>query len=228
VQPVLQTRAVALVTIDWGWPDDARRWLESARRQASDDQVLSVVTPRPDLGWAQVANGAIEHAPAEIVVLFDPSIEVTGDIVGPLTGALRDPTVAIAGPYGVRGKGTLKEFEAHPGPEVDAIEGYCMAFRKADALAVGGFDRGFRFYRIADIDFSFRLRAEGGRRALVVPVPVIKHEHRLWESTPEPERRRLSKKNLYRFLDRWRDREDLMTDRGQHGGEPQGDQQDSG
>jgi hypothetical protein len=46
----------------------------------------------------------------------------------------------------------------------------------------------------------------------VVPgLPIQKHPHRLWEATPEPERARLSKRNFYRFLDRWGDRQDLLT-----------------
>lgn len=87
-----------------------------------------------------------------------------------------------------------------------------MAFRKADAEAVGGFDRKFRFYRIADFELSFRLRDRGGRQARVVPVPVRKHAHRLWEATEPAERDRLSKKNFYRFLDLWREREDLIAE----------------
>jgi cysteinyl-tRNA synthetase len=86
-----------------------------------------------------------------------------------------------------------------------------MAFRKADALAAGGFDPRFRFYRMADVEFSFRLREGGGRAVVVAGLPVERHEHRLWESTPPSERERLSKRNMYRFLDRWRDREDLLT-----------------
>ncbi|HEX6547233.1 MAG TPA: hypothetical protein VF134_00645 [Candidatus Dormibacteraeota bacterium] len=205
------THEAGLITVDWGWPEDAKRWRESIGKYSAGDFVQTVVEPRDDVGWAGVVNQAIEDARAEVLILFDASIEVTGDVVAPLSAALRDPTVAIAGPYGVRGKGGLKEFESHPGPEVDAIEGYCMAFRKADALSVGGFDPKFRFYRIADIEFSFRLRAQGNRRAVVVPLPVVKHEHRLWEAQTPDERERLSKRNFYRFLDRWRDREDLLT-----------------
>jgi GT2 family glycosyltransferase len=94
---------------------------------------------------------------------------------------------------------------------VDAIEGYCMAFRRADALAVGGFDPRFRFYRMADVELSFRLRDRGGKAMVVPDLPLERHEHRLWESTEPPERERLSKRNTYRFLDRWRDREDLLV-----------------
>ncbi len=111
----------------------------------------------------------------------------------------------------MRAKGTLKEFDESAGPDVDAVEGYCMAFRRADALAAGGFDPKFRFYRIADIEFSFRLRDHGGRAVVVPDLPLVKHEHRLWEATEPAERDRLSRRNLYRFLDRWRDRTDLMA-----------------
>jgi len=138
------------------------------------------------------------------VILFDPGVELTGDAISPLLEALADPTVVVAGPFGLRAKDTLKEFEEDAGPDVDAIEGYCMAFRRSDAQALGGFDPKYRFYRIADIEFSFRLRARGGRAVAVAGLPLIKHEHRLWEATPPEERDRLSRRNLNRFLERWR------------------------
>jgi len=171
---------------------------------------LRVVTLDPPLGFATAVNAGIEAAAGEVVVLFDPGVELTGDAVSPLLEALNDPTVVIAGPFGLRAKNTLKEFEEDAGPDVDAIEGYCLAFRRSDAEAVGGFDPKFRFYRIADIEFSFRLRDHGGRAVVVPDLPVVKHEHRLWEATEPAERDRLSRRNLYRFLDRWRDRTDLM------------------
>ena len=108
--------------------------------------------------------------------------------------------------------GTVKHFHDHPGPEVDAVEGYCMAFRRADALAVGGFDEKFKFYRIADFEFSFRIRSTGKRAMVVAGLPLRKHQHRLWEAESEEERERLSKKNFYRFLDRWGKRTDLLVD----------------
>jgi GT2 family glycosyltransferase len=227
--PPRPTRGVTMLTLDQGWPDDLRRWRESVEAHTEGDFEVLVVDGGAGRGWAEAANQGLAEAAGEVVILFDPGTELTGDVAGPLVAALADPTVAVAGPFGVRGKGTLKEFESHPGPDVDAIESYCLALRRADAEGVGGFDPRFRFYRIADFELSFRLRDQGGRRALVVPgLPILKHAHRLWEATPEAERARLSKKNFYRFLDRWGGREDLLTDRGDQGGGAQGHQDHAG
>jgi len=172
---------------------------------------LRVIRLDPPLGFGAAVNAGIEAAAGEVCVLFDQSVELKVDAITPLLTELDDPSVAVAGPFGVRAKGTLKEFDESAGPDVDAVEGYCMAFRRADALAAGGFDPKFRFYRIADIEFSFRLRDRGGRAVVVPDLLVVKHEHRLWEATEPAERDRLSRRNLYRFLDRWRDRTDLMA-----------------
>jgi cysteinyl-tRNA synthetase len=225
---------VTLLTVVHGWQPDAERWLVSAFTNTKSDfeavmvdnsrdyriegwlakraaERLRVITLKPPLGFASAVNAGIEAAAGEIVVLFDPGVELNGDAVAPLIAALDDPSVVVAGPYGLRAKSTMKEFEESAGPEVDAIEAYCMAFRREDAVAVGGFDPKFRFYRNADIDFSFRLRDRGGRALVVPDLPATRHEHRLWEATEPDERDRLSRRNFYRFLDRWRGRKDLLV-----------------
>jgi cysteinyl-tRNA synthetase len=226
-------RAVTLLTVVHGWLPDVERWLLSVFTHTKGDfeavvvdnsgdprmagalarraaERLRVVSLDPPMGWAAAANAGIEAAAGEVVILTDPGVELTGDAASSLMEALDDPNVIVAGPFGLRAKGTMKEFEESGGPEVDAIEGYCMAFRRADALAAGGFDPRFRYYRMADVELSFRLRERGGR-ALVVAAPVERHEHRLWEATEPAERDRLSRRNMYRFLDRWREREDLLV-----------------
>ena len=119
--------------------------------------------------------------------------------------------VGIAGPFGIVTH-DLREFEEAPAPgPCDAVEGYCLAMRRDVLAEVGGVDERFRWYRTADIDLSFRVK-DRGLRAEVVPVPVIKHEHRMWFETDPVDRGRWSKRNFYRFLDRWRDRWDLVLD----------------
>jgi len=73
----------------------------------------------------------------------------------------------------------------------------------------GFFDEKFKWYRTADIEWSFRVK-DAGYRCEVIPLPVDKHEHRMWFETSPRERARWSKRNFYRFLDRWRDRWDLV------------------
>ena len=60
----------------------------------------------------------------------------------------------------------------------------------------------------------WHLAGEAGLRACVVNVPVTKHVHRMWAETPPAERDRLSKRNYYRFLERFRDRFDLLVEPG--------------
>ena len=232
--PAPAPRAVTLLTVVHGWKPDAERWLLSVFTHAKADfealivdnsgdvriaawlessaaERLRWIRLEPPLGFAAAVNAGIDAAAGEVVILFDSGVDLTGDAVTPLIEALADPSVVVAGPFGLRAQGTPKEFAASTGPEVDAIEGYCMAFRRADAQALEGFDSRFQFYRIADIEFSFRLRDRGGRAVVVPDLPLEKHEHRLWEATDPKERQRLSRRNMYRFLDRWGKRADLLV-----------------
>lgn len=229
-------RALTMLTLVHGWPDDADRWLDGvlAHTASHDFEALLVDNSgdgalrerlaarrgdrvrlqaiEPPDGWAQAANRALEAAAGEVVVLFDPGVELRGDVAGPLLAALADPAVVAAGAFGVRCEERIGHFHESAGPEVDALEGYVLAVRRRQALDAGGFDRKFRFYRLADFDLCFRLRDRLGGRAVVVPdLPVVRHEHRLWEALSEEERERRSRRNYYRFLDLWGRRPDLMT-----------------
>ena len=168
-----------------------------------------------DHGWGADRNAGLKRARGEIVIVIDGSVEPSGDVLTPLQEALADDTVGIAGPFGIV-TDDLREFRDAEGTECDAVEGYLMAFRREILNRAGFFDEKFAFYRTADIEYSFRVKDQG-LRAVVVPVPVERHEHRMWTNTPEDERARLSKRNFYRFLERWRGRTDL-TVRG--GGDP--------
>jgi len=218
------------VSIHWiveGWPQDVLRGIEAFRRHHPDERLQMVVidTTRadpamwphdaeashcePELGWAAARNAGLGRAAAPIVVVVDGSVEPVGDVLTPLREVLSEPAVGVAGPFGLVTK-DLRDFQESEGPEVDAIEGYLMAFRREVLIEAGLFDEGFRFYRAADLDLSFRIK-DRGLQARVVALPVIRHEHRIWATTPEGERERLSKRNFYRFLDRWRDRFDLCV-----------------
>ena len=237
VEPPPPRRDVTMLTLVHGWPADAERWLDGvlahtaqdfealltdnsgdadvaerlAARSASDERVR-VQTIDPPEGWAQAANRALDEAAGEAVVLFDPGVELRGDVAGPLLETLGAPDVVVAGAFGVRCEDRIGHFHSHDGPVVDAIEGYVLAFRRQQALDAGGFDRKFRFYRLADFELCFKLRDRFGGTARVVPgLPVERHEHRLWDALEQDERERRSRRNYYRLLDLWGKRSDLIT-----------------
>jgi hypothetical protein len=172
--------------------------------------VEPVVLESPErLGWADARTLGMRSSRGEVTIVVDTSLEPTGDFVSPLLVAFDDPTVGMAGGWGVT-SGDARQFaEAPPGP-VDAIEAYCLAIRREALRAVGGIDRRFRYYRNADLDLSFAVREQGWTALRTDPLPLTRHVHRGWESLPDEERDRLSKRNFYRFLDRWGSRPDLL------------------
>jgi hypothetical protein len=208
---------------------DAERALRALRQYSPPGVSLVAASALPDLdaGEAEVVwtteplgqggmlNAAIRRASGPIVVVLDPSVEPTGDVISPLVGALEDPTVAVAGGWGVTSR-DLRQFQEAPHGDVAAIEGYLMAFRRDDYRACGPLDEKFRFYRNLDLWWSLVLRDEGEgsppRRAVAVPgVPAVRHEHHAWATTPAEERDRLSKRNFYRIIDRFGPRRDLAV-----------------
>jgi hypothetical protein len=232
VPSLLDAPATDDVSVHWvaeGWSGDIARAIASLRAHQGGRHVhyvvadvtgedpaafgegVEVLALASATGWGAAANASLRRATGRVVIVMDGSIEAAGDLFGPLEAALAEPAVGIAGPFGIVTR-DLREFDEAPGPgPCDAIEGYCMAMRREVVAAVDGFDEKFRWYRTADIDLSFRVK-DRGLRTDVVPAPVIKHEHRMWFETDPAERAKWSKRNFYRFLDRWRDRWDLVLD----------------
>jgi GT2 family glycosyltransferase len=178
---------------------------------ADESPAQTSVLPVPArLGWADAVNLGLRRSRGAVAILLDTSVEPVGDVVGPLLAAFDDPHVGIAGGWGVSSSDMRTFVEAPPGP-VDAIEGYCLAIRREALRRVGGFDPHYRFYRHADLDLSFAIRDAGWQALRTEALPLLRHAHRAWEALPPEERDRLSKRNFYRFLKRWRDRRDLLS-----------------
>ncbi|HUQ79454.1 MAG TPA: glycosyltransferase [Patescibacteria group bacterium] len=225
---------VILVATDW--PADVERAIAGLRAHApaglsivvvadgpsaeqdaalpADGDRLEVIRTTERLGVGAAWNIGIRRAGGPIVVVLDTSVEPTGDLISPLVAALDDPTVGVAGGFGIVSVDLRKFADRGPG-DATAVEGYAIAFRRADALERGPLDERFRFYRNLDIWWSLVLRDEGEgsppRRALAVALPAIRHEHRGWTSLGDAERDRLSKRNFYRIIDRFGWRRDLAS-----------------
>jgi len=211
-------RSIELVIVDNGSTDETLAYLEQLARKdnligANGQPIgLQVLFADHNMGFAAGRNATMRASRGHYIIVMDTSIEVEGDIWGPLADTLADRDMGVVGPYGLVTT-DLREFEESPGPDVDAIEGYLMAFRRELLPEVGWIDERFRFYRLMDIYFSFFFKTSG-YRALTTPVVaerVQKHPHREWFSLNEEERATKSKKNYDIFRDRWHHGESLLV-----------------
>jgi GT2 family glycosyltransferase len=189
--------------------------LDAVEAGTSVEQPLDVVWTSERLGHAAALNAGLRRVSGPIAIVLDTSVGPTGDFVTPLVRSLDDPSVAVAGGWGIV-SADLRHFEDAPVGDVDAIEGYCLAFRRADYAERGPLDERFTFYRNLDIWWSLVLRDEGEgqppRRAFALDgLPLVRHEHRGYTSLPEADRDRLSKRNFYRIIDRFGSRRDLLV-----------------
>ena len=209
-----------IVLVADGLPDRALEGLRADDLASREGPAVELVRTSAVLGQAAALNAGIRRARAAVVIAIDPSIIATGDVISPLVRALDDPSVAVAGPFGLLSDDLRRCVEAVASGEaprdVAAVQGYLMAFRRADATARERLDEGFRYYRNLDIWWSLVLRDEGElqqpRRAVAVPgLPLERGEPRAWSTTPVAERDRLSKRNFYRVLERFRTRLDLAV-----------------
>ncbi len=211
-------RRIELLIIDNGSTDDTLGYLQQLARQhdlrgAQQQKIgLHVLFADHNMGFAAGRNATMRASQGRYIVLLDTSIELQGDIWQPLEQALADPDSGLVGPYGLV-TDDLRDFREAPGLDVDAIEGYLMAFRRAVLGETGWIDEKFRFYRLMDIYYSFFFKTAGYR---VVTVPEVaarveKHSHREWYSLNEEERATKSKKNYDIFRARWHHGESLLA-----------------
>ncbi len=170
-------------------------------------------------GLAAALNAGIRRAGGSVVVLLDAAVEVIGDLVTPLVGALDDPTVAVAGPWGL-----VSPDQRQFGPSSDATDGAtdvaaidlaAMAFRRADYAGRGPLDEGFVEAPLLDAWWSLVLRDPEGdemtpRRAVLVDVPAARRT----EGIVAPDDR-VVRRNRYRIIGTFGARRDLaVTDSG--------------
>src|SRR5713101_6589310 len=125
-----EPRALTLLTVVHGWRPDVERWLLSVFTNTKADfeallvdnsgdarmagwlesraaERLRLITLDPPVGFATAVNAGIEAAAGEVVVLFDPGFEVTGDAITPLLEALAQGIRRGSRPRGRRHRGLL-------------------------------------------------------------------------------------------------------------------------
>lgn len=196
-----------VIVVDNGFSDDCVARIDE---MAGGDEGVRVFHADHFLGSAAGRNVSLRQARGRNVIFIDTSVGVTGDLFGMLSELLDDPTVGVAGRWGVITRDLRTFEEAEKTGDVHAVEGYLMAFRREVLREAGLLDEKYRFYRHLDLDFSFAVRSRGYRAVIDTGLPVTRHEHVEWSATPPQERERLSKRNYYRFLQKWGERTDLI------------------
>jgi len=211
-------RSLELVIVDNGSTDETLGYLQQLARggdlSGAKGQLigLQVLFADHNMGFAAGRNATMRASRGRDIVLMDTSIEVRGDLWEPLAMTLADRNMGVVGPYGLV-TDDLREFYESGGPDVDAIEGYLMAFRRELLQEVGWIDERFRFYRLMDIHYSFFFKTSGYRVLTTPRVAdyVERHPHREWFSLSEEDRATKSKKNYDIFRDRWHHGESLLV-----------------
>jgi peptidase E len=204
-----QGHALEVVIVDNGSDDGTA---EAIAELATADDRIHPVLMASNLGEGTGRNAGFRASGGRHIMILGGHVEIAGDVFTPLAQALADEAVGAAGSNGLV-SADLFTFNPTPGPDCDAIEFYLFAFRRERLKVVPMLDEKFVFYRNLDLDWSLAFKDKGLRLVTTPQLPVTVHEHPYLRMDPT-ERDRLSKKNYRRFLDKWRERKDLLLSGG--------------
>jgi len=193
--------------LDSGSGDDTQHRIADI---AARDRRVEVYFADRDLGEGAARNALVRVARGSLLLMLDCSVEITGDLFGPLAHALGDATVGLAGPWALR-TSDLKHFDEVTSGEAEAVQGYCAGARREVLLEIGGFDERYRFYRNLDIAVSLAARERGYRIVALGAECARRHEHRIWESLSEDERLKRSRRNFDRMYRRFHGKRLLLA-----------------
>ncbi|MBE3561381.1 MAG: glycosyltransferase [Ktedonobacteraceae bacterium] len=197
-----------IMLIDNASQDGLDQWAETLRHE---EPRLHLLRTSRSMGIAEAYNAGLKQSRGRYILLLDTTLEVTGDIFSPLAQTLSDRSVGTTGLHGLR-TDDLRHFSESQEHEVEAIDYRCMAFRRHWLRRAGLLDERYRFPRFMDIDFNFALLDQGAHNLVTPHLPIIQHTDSGDAGLSDAERTRLTKRNFYRFLEKWGGREDLLID----------------
>jgi len=200
---------IEILLVDNASRDELVLWAETLQRTM---QHLHVLRASRAMGEAEARNIGLKRSRGRFILLLDSSVELTGDVFTPLAKTLSDPKVGITGLHGLC-TDDLRHFEASQRTEVEVVDGLCMAFKRKLLKKVGFFDERYRFPRYMDVDFSFAVRDSGANVLITPDLPVRCHAELQDGNLSDAERARLTKRNFYRFLEKWGSRDDLLIEK---------------
>ncbi len=197
---------IEIILVDNASQDELSIW--SAVLHYSDPRIHVLHVTRI-MGEAEARNIGLKQSRGRSMLLLDSSLELTGDIFTPIAQTLSDARIGVTGLHGLR-TNDLRHFEESQQLEVEVVDKLCMAFRRSLLKKVGLFDEGYRYPYYMDVDFNFRVRDCGAKAVLTPDLPVTSYPTIQSARLSDAERTRLTKRNFYRFLEKWGDRDDLL------------------
>lgn len=176
-------------------------------------------------GFGPTCNRGVEAAGGDLVVLLNSDTQPLGGWLEPLVQQLRDAGVVQVGPKLLYPDGYLQEAGARirengggvmlgltEDPEapchsrsrqVDYVSAACVAFRRRDFAAVGGFDDVFAPAYCEDADLALRMQADGRRVIFEAESVVVHHLSKTTQATGQAEKLALANRNQLTLLERW-------------------------
>jgi hypothetical protein len=190
--------------------EDLDTWFRELQRS---DSPLHLLNTSRLLGEAEARNVSMRQSRGKYILLLDTNVELIGDVFTPITQVLTDKSIGITGYRGLSSE-DLHHFEESTDAEVEVIDELCMAFQRKLLKKIGLFDESYRFAYYMAIDFNFEVRNSGVRAVVTPNLPIKSHPPYQDATLSDAERTRLKKRNFYRFLDKWGQRDDLLLDNG--------------
>jgi len=195
---------IEIILVDNASQDELGPWLATLQEQ----RLRILRTTRP-LGEAEARNIGLKQSRGRYILLLDTRVELTGDVFAPLEKTLSDDKIGVTGLHGLR-TDDLRHFEESEQLEVEVVDGLCLAFRRKLLETVGSFDERYRFPHYMDVDFNFAVRNSGAQVVVTPNLPVICHPVLQDANLSDAERTRLMRRNFYRYLAKWGERDDLL------------------
>jgi len=196
---------VEVVIVDNGSTDGTA---EAISALATEDERVKPIFLAADGGEGVGRNAGFKASRGTYIMVLGGHMELTGEVLGPVTDTLADPAIGATGSNGLVST-DLFSFNPAPTTEADAVEFYLFAFKRERLKTVGLLDEKFVFYRNIDLDWSLAFKDKGLRLVTTPNLPLAVHEHPYLRMEPAL-RDKLSKKNYRRFLEKWRERKDLL------------------
>ncbi|HLZ58169.1 MAG TPA: glycosyltransferase [Ktedonosporobacter sp.] len=203
-----ETTSIEIILVDNASQDGLDLWVEAFQQK---ELRLHLLRATRLMGAAEARNIGLKQSRGRYILLLDAGVELTGDIFTPLEKTLEDRQVGLTGLHGFHTE-DLRHFEESQELEVEVIDCMCMAFKRTLLKEAGLFDERYRFPHYMDIDFNFAIRDTGAQAVVTPQLPITCHADQRDAGLSDAERTRLKKRNFYRFLEKWGDRDDLLLE----------------